>query len=84
MDKQLTIKEALDAFPTNPEAGALALGMVLMQGSRDEVDRITKLIDEDNQQRIEELEKEVDFWKPLGRKWLQLKKLLADENERDF
>lgn len=81
MEKELTIPEAMGAYEHNPEAAALAVGMVLMQGSRNEVDRLTKVIDESNQNRIAELEKQLAYWRPLGKKWLTLKYLLADEKE---
>ncbi len=79
-DRQLTISEALDAFPKNPEAASLALGMVLLQSSRDQCDRITKSIEESQEKRIAELEDELDYWRPLGKKWLALKNILADDD----
>lgn len=79
MSEQLTIGEALKVYEHNPDAAALAVGMVLMQNSRDDVDRITKSIDDANQKRIDELEQELAYWKPLGKKWLSLKNLLSDE-----
>ncbi len=81
MEKRLTVTEAVEAFPHNPEAGALALGMVLMQHGQEEINRISGIIEEHDKKRIEELEAELAYWRPLGKKWLRLKHLLADDPE---
>lgn len=80
-DKPLTIGEAMDAFPDNPQAKALAVGMVLLQGSHEEVNRINSIIEKSDKEQIEELEVELAYWKPLGKKWLKLKTLLAPDPE---
>jgi len=81
MSDKLTVGEALKSYPDNPQATALALGMVLLQGSHEEVNRINGIIEKSDKERIARLEKEVDFWRPLGKKWLRLKDLLADDPE---
>jgi bacterioferritin (cytochrome b1) len=77
----LTVSEALTAYPENPQAAALALGMVLMQQSSDQVYRISQSIEKQNEERIEELEKELDYWKHLGKKWLRFQALIAPDPE---
>jgi hypothetical protein len=79
-EKKLTLEDAMKAFPDNPKATQLAVGMVLMQGCSEQAYHISNSMIERNEKRIEELEKQLDFWKPLGKKWLSLKNLLADNN----
>lgn len=79
MNDRLTIKDALENCQDNPKAASLALGMVLMQDSRDEVQRITEILEKAKDKEIEELEEELSYWKPLGIKWLTFKSLLKDE-----
>ena len=81
MSNKLTIDEAIKAYPDNQQATALAVGMVLMQGTHEEINRLNAIIEKSDKERIEQLEKEVAFWRPLGKKWLQLKYLLADDPE---
>ncbi len=81
MNEKLTIVGAIDAFPDNPEAAAMAVGAVLLQRSHEEVNRINGIIEQHDKERIEELERELAFWRPLGKKWLNLKCLLADDPE---
>jgi len=77
-DKPLTIVEVVNKFQDNPQAASLAVGMILLQDSREQVNRINKWIEEDQQKQIEKLEAELAFWRPLGKKWLALKELLYD------
>lgn len=81
MSDKLTVTEALNAYPDNEQAAALALGMVLLQNSHEEVNRINGYIEKADKEKIESLEKQLDFWRPLGKKWLALKNLLADDPE---
>jgi hypothetical protein len=78
---ELKIDDALKTFEHNPEAAGLAVGMILLQQSRDEVNRINSYIEESDKKRIAELERELEFWEPLGRKWLAFKKLIAPDPE---
>ena len=78
MDEKLTIKEALDAFPENPNAAALALGMVLLQNSSEHTHNINTSIIQGLEKQVDELEEELYYWKSLGKKWLALKSLLAE------
>jgi hypothetical protein len=81
MENTLTIQDAIDKFSHNPEAAAVAVGMILLQGSQNEINRISQTIEENLNERIKELEKELDFWEPLGRKWLAFQKLIAPPPE---
>ena len=81
MNEKLTIKDAMENFQDNPKAASLALGMVLMQHSRDEVQRLTEILDKAKEKEIEELKEELSYWQPLGMKWLRFKGLLADKEE---
>jgi hypothetical protein len=81
MENTLTIQDAIDKFQHNPEAAALAVGMMLLQKSQNEINQITKSIEERQEERIKELEKELDFWIPLGKKWLTFQKLIAPPTE---
>lgn len=81
MSEKLTITGAIDAFPDNPEAAAMAVGAVLLQHSHEEVNRINEICQRHDEARIEELERELAYWRPLGKKWLNLKMLLADDPE---
>lgn len=76
--KDFTLDDAFKIAETNPQAGSLAAGMLLLQSSHREVCRIDNIIMESQQEKIAELERELDYWVPLGRKWLAFKNLLAD------
>jgi hypothetical protein len=58
----LNIQDAIDNFSHNPEAAAVAVGMILLQGSQNEINRISNIIEENLKERIKELEKELDYW----------------------
>lgn len=81
MTDKLTIGEAMEAYKHNPEAAAIGVGMVLLQHSHEEVNRINGIIEKADKERIADLEKQLAFWRPLGKKWLRLKDLLADDPE---
>ena len=81
MTDKLTVVEAMESYPDNPQARGLAVGMALLQHSHEEVNRINGIVEKADKEQIEQLEKELAYWRPLGKKWLRLKNLLADDPE---
>lgn len=67
MNDKLTVTDALAAFEHNPHAAALALGMVLMQESSEEINNINNSINNRNEEKIK-LEEELAYWIPLALK----------------
>lgn len=83
MDNLFNTQEANETFPDNPKAASLALGLALLQQSAEESFRINESLVSFHKKKIDELEKELAFWKPLAQKWIKLKNLLLEEKPNE-
>lgn len=76
MSDRLTIDEAIQAFPNNPEASAMVLGLVLQQAMHEDANCVSNMVTEMQERRIAELERKLAYWEPLGRKYLAAQSFL--------